>query len=226
MNKNILAFDTSMGPCSVAVLRDGRLVANNVLMDSHQQVKMLMPMIEDAMQQAGLTYPDLDAIAVGIGPGSFTGIRIGMAAAHGFALAGNTPLIGITTLEAMVFEALHSPPPLPPLEREDVCIGAMMHAGKGQFYCQWFFGFPPIPTNEPILCTKEQVKKSFPDADCVLVGNAAAEFAPFLAGATLSEITFPHAQHIAQLAALRALKGTLHLEPLYIRPPDAKPSQR
>lgn len=219
MNKNILAFDTSMGPCSVALLRDGVLVANAVLMDSHQQVKRLMPMIETAMQQAGLTYPDLDVIAVGIGPGSFTGIRIGMAAAHGFALSGNIPLMGITTLQAMVFESLHDHTAVPTSPKG--CIGAVMHAGKGQYYCQWFASNAQSPVGDATLCSLQEAAIQAPSGQLCLVGNAAAELAALLPNAHITDIMFPRAEHIARLAAL-SQSHTHHLEPLYIRPPDAK----
>lgn len=204
-----------MGPCSVAVLKGGVIVSSRLLLETHQQVKMLMPMVEETMREAELTYGDLDAIAVGIGPGSFTGIRIGMAAAHGFALAGNIPLIGISTLESMAFAANHSG-----------VTGAIMHAGKGQYYCQWFDGTPPRARSEAILCLPEEVRTNAPPEASMLVGNAAAEFSPALPESKATDITFPEAQYIARLAAARDSAGVAHLEPLYIRPPDAKPSQR
>ncbi len=100
----ILAFDTSCEACSVALLADGAVYVD------HQQVprqhtKKLLPMIDGVLQQAGLSITDLDAIAFGVGPGSFTGLRITAGVAQGLGLGANKPLIPISTLATLAEQA-------------------------------------------------------------------------------------------------------------------------
>ena len=97
---NILAIETCFGKFSVAVFQQGKLAAHFASDEENKQAEKLIPAIEQILAETNLTYPQLDKIAVGIGPGSFTGIRIGLAAAKGIALALNKPLIGVSTLDA------------------------------------------------------------------------------------------------------------------------------
>ncbi len=101
----ILAFETSAKAVSVALLEDGKLLAESYQNTGLTHSQTLMVMAEDLMKQCGLEVSGLDAIAVANGPGSFTGVRIGVAAAKGLAWGGKLPLVGVSTLEAMA-EAL------------------------------------------------------------------------------------------------------------------------
>ncbi len=96
----ILAFDTSAAHCAAALLRAGQIVAERVEEMGRGQAERIMPLLEELLAEAGLAWKDLDAIAVGIGPGNFTGIRISVAAARGLALGLNKPAIGVSVLEA------------------------------------------------------------------------------------------------------------------------------
>jgi tRNA threonylcarbamoyl adenosine modification protein YeaZ len=96
----ILAFDTSAAHCAAALLSGGRIVARTAEDMGRGQAERLMPMIEEMLAGAGFCWRDLDAVAVGIGPGNFTGIRISVAAARGLALGLGVPAIGVSTLEA------------------------------------------------------------------------------------------------------------------------------
>jgi tRNA threonylcarbamoyladenosine biosynthesis protein TsaB len=98
----LLAFETARAAASVAVLADGRVVAHEHQAMSRGHAAALMPMIERAMAAARLPYDALQAIAVANGPGSFTGIRIGLSAAKGFALALGVPVVPVSCLEAEV----------------------------------------------------------------------------------------------------------------------------
>lgn len=97
----ILAVDTSATPVSCAILQDDRLVASYYAHTKSTHSQTLMPMIEHALQIAGLTMDNIDALAVNNGPGSFTGVRIGVAAVKGLAFADEKPCIEVSTLESM-----------------------------------------------------------------------------------------------------------------------------
>ena len=97
----LLALDCAAGACSVAVLdATGVLAAAHRVMD-RGQAEALMPMIADVLAEAGIAARDLCAVAATGGPGSFTGVRIGLAAARGIALAAGLPTVPVTTLEAV-----------------------------------------------------------------------------------------------------------------------------
>ena len=98
----ILAFETSAKAASVALLEDGKLLGESYQNTGLTHSQTLMVMAEDLLKQCGKTVEDVSAVAVAEGPGSFTGVRIGVAAAKGFAWGKNIPCYGASTLEAMV----------------------------------------------------------------------------------------------------------------------------
>lgn len=120
-----------MGTASVAVMTGGKVKAFLHEPRTAIQAEMLLPMIEQALAESGLSYDTLDAVAVTVGPGSFTGVRIGLATAKGIALAANKPLIGVTTLEAVALIRQQQG------EGRDG-INAVLDARRGQVYFQRF----------------------------------------------------------------------------------------
>ena len=121
----VLGLDTCLNACSVAVLDDERVVASarEVMARGHQE--QLAPMAQAVMARAGLAFADLDRIAATVGPGSFTGLRVGVAFAKGLALALGKPTVGIGTLEALAAQA-------PGL------VFPAIDARRGQLYLQAF----------------------------------------------------------------------------------------
>lgn len=103
----ILALETSAKSVSAAVVENGAPLASAWQCTGLTHSRTLMPMVDAMLQNAGLTREELDAIAVAAGPGSFTGIRIGVAAAKGLAWALEKPVIGVSTLEAMAQNLAH-----------------------------------------------------------------------------------------------------------------------
>jgi tRNA threonylcarbamoyladenosine biosynthesis protein TsaB len=99
----ILALETATTNCSVAVMDGDQLLAELTLQVPRAHSTRLMPLIAQAMGDSGIAKLDLDAIAVGIGPGSFTGLRIGLATAKGLAYALSKPCVGVSTLKAMAY---------------------------------------------------------------------------------------------------------------------------
>ena len=124
MSLRILAFESSAKAAGTALLEDGSLRAEAYQNSGMTHSCTLMQMAEDMLRTAGLTVQDIDAAAVAAGPGSFTGVRIGMACAKGFAWGRQLPLYGVSTLEAMVRGAACA----------DGVYCACMDARKGQIY--------------------------------------------------------------------------------------------
>lgn len=125
----ILAFETSAKAASAALLEDGRLMAESFQNSGLTHSRTLMKMAEDMLQNCGLTPSDIDAAAAAAGPGSFTGVRIGVAAAKGFAWGRGIPCRGVSTLEAMAWTA-------PPC---GMLIVPVMDARRSQVYCAAFY---------------------------------------------------------------------------------------
>ncbi len=102
----ILAFESSAKAASVALLRDGQLLGEYFQNSGQTHSRTLMKMSDDLLQNCALIPKDVEAVACAAGPGSFTGVRIGLAAAKGFAWAGSLPCYGVSTLEAMAYGVL------------------------------------------------------------------------------------------------------------------------
>ncbi len=102
----VLAIDAAMSACSAALWRSGQTLSLRSRPMERGHAEALMPMIEGVMNEGGRAYAELDLIAATLGPGAFTGIRIGLAAARGLALVAGKPCAGVTTLEAIADAAL------------------------------------------------------------------------------------------------------------------------
>jgi tRNA threonylcarbamoyladenosine biosynthesis protein TsaB len=101
----VLAIDAALEACSVALVRDGAELASISETMARGQAERLAPMTREAVESAGIAFADIDRIAVTTGPGSFTGVRVGLSFARALALALGRPCVGISTLEARALEA-------------------------------------------------------------------------------------------------------------------------
>jgi tRNA threonylcarbamoyladenosine biosynthesis protein TsaB len=126
----ILALDTAVAGCSVAVVDTGagQSWSDSVITD-RKQAEILVPMVQGVMEQAGIDFPDLDRIAVTIGPGSFTGVRIGLSTARALALASGKVLAGVSTLRVLARNANAG---------ESQSILALIDTKRGDFYGEIF----------------------------------------------------------------------------------------
>ena len=123
----ILALESSAKAASAAVARDGTLLDLEFQNSGLTHSRTLLPMAEEALRQSGLTLRDIDAVAVARGPGSFTGIRIGVSAAKGLCWGADKPAVGVSTLEAMAWNALDCASP-------ESLICCAMDARRNQIY--------------------------------------------------------------------------------------------
>lgn len=212
----MLAFDTCLDACSAAIWEAGGVLAHAFERRGRGHAEVLLPMIEAVRKEAGLDYADLDRIGVTVGPGTFAGTRIGLAAARGMALAGGLTVIGVSTLEA-VAQGLEM--------AEDEAVLAAFDARRGEIYGQ-MFGPALRPLGPPAaLPPQELAARAAGWRRLWLVGTGAALVAPLLPAGTAWEMVagreMPDATEIAALAARRA-PAALPPEPLYLRAPDAK----
>ncbi len=125
----ILAFESSAKAASVAVTEDGRLLGQYFQASALTHSRTLLKMAEDLLQNLEMTVADVDALAVARGPGSFTGVRIGVAAVKGLCWGADKPVIGVSTLEAMAWHGLG---------QGDAVICPAMDARRGQIYTAKF----------------------------------------------------------------------------------------
>jgi len=130
----ILAFETSAKAASVALLEDSRLLAESYQNTGLTHSQTLMVMAEDLLKTCGMTASQVEAVAVAAGPGSFTGIRIGVAAVKGFAWGSEIPCYGVSTLEAMALNlGVHSGIVLPVMDaRRSQVYNAVFRAEGGK----------------------------------------------------------------------------------------------
>ncbi len=212
----ILAMDTSLGACSGAIWHDGDVIAHELIAMPRGQAEALLPMLERLRTGAGLAYASFDRLAVSIGPGSFAGIRVGLAAARGLALALNLPLAGIGTLEVLAAGMPGTGP-----------IAAMIDARNHQMYLQIFSqDLQPLGT-AALLSIDEAIpacQTHNAAGDLRLVGSGALLLAEALNidPSRINAAALPDAAMVAARAALVTAVPGHQVAPVYLRPPDAK----
>ena len=210
-------MDCATDACSAALWIDGAPGPRRYSPMRRGHGEAIMPMIEAVMTEAGLRFPALDAVAATIGPGAFTGLRIGLAAARGIALAAARPLIGVTTLEAVAAAQDAGGRPLL------VALGSR----RDDIYVQ-LFGADGEPLSEPRAMLPDGVAGLLPrDGPAALAGDAADAVMAMLDGfdppaVRLAGPDLPDAGIVARLAAGRSPPPVGDVvSPLYLRPPDA-----
>lgn len=209
----VLGLDTCLNACACAVLEDGRVLARAVEPMARGHQERLAPLVRETMAQAGLAFPRLERIGVTVGPGSFTGLRVGLAFAKGLAGALDAPLVGVGALEALAEGA-----------GEGLTFAAI-DARRGQVYLQAFRDGAPLMAPDALdLGTAAARLAEFHTGDpATLVGSGGPLLAEALPGARLVAAEACEPEAVARIAASRA--PTL-ARPLYLRAPDARLPQR
>jgi tRNA threonylcarbamoyladenosine biosynthesis protein TsaB len=211
----LLALDTSTEYLSLAVWRDD-VVSTREVRAEQQHTQLILPLLRELLDESGLRLPDLDAVAFGEGPGSFTGLRIGCGVAQGLAFGAGLPVVGVNTLLALAQQA--------PGERAIVCLDARM----GEVYHAAY-----VKTNGDWQEVYAAGLYAPDAAPCVEgggwygIGNGWAAYADPLiqrysdaVSAVIADV-YPHARDIAHLAAMQlkqhGARPAREASPVYVR---------
>ncbi len=213
----LLAIDTASTLCAACVYDTERSaeLGRAVLDIGKGHAEHLMSVVERALAESKLAFSDLGAIGVSIGPGSFTGVRVGVSAARGFALALGIPSIGVTSLEAVASAARD--------EFGAVTVMSAFDAGRDEIHAA-IYDAAGMPINEPAIITLQNAIEWSEVFEPVLVGSAANRIAAAASRHVRVGSTAATAE-IAIYARLAAAKGGVAEKPrpLYLRQADAKP---
>lgn len=216
----LLAIDTSTEACSVALLDEGRIV-ERFLEAPREHVQRLLPMIDELLAENHIALRDLDAIAFGRGPGSFTGLRICLGVVQGLAFGANLPVIPVSTLAALAQSAVDTSM----LAGTYLC--SAIDARMDEIYCGWYrLGDDRlvVAVNEERVCAPEVMPMpDINDAICIGVGSG-WRYAARMSVQSIADIRtsqLPHAAAVAALA-LPLWQAGVHLpadeaQPVYLR---------
>lgn len=212
---NIIALDTSTEYCSLALWLNGNLISKEVLAGQGHS-ELLLPMLKILLNEAGITLNQIDGIAFGAGPGSFTGLRIACGITQGLAFAQDIPVIGISTLEALA-QQVDMPRVLTVL---DARMGELYFAAYEKTATSW------LCVHEPLLCRPEMVPEvngegwtgcgsGFDLYQLILSERYSSYLQQIVPGC------YPRAREIAQIAAPKFASGEGSVAeealPVYIR---------
>lgn len=208
----LLAIDTSGSGCNAAIYDSD---ADKTLGAAGEDIgrghaERLMEFIDLALGNAGVDLPQIERIAVTIGPGSFTGIRVGVAAARGLSLALGIPSVGVTTLACLAAQHLRDQPGMP--------VFVAIDAKRGEAYCQPFSA-DGQPGGQAAVLSLDEARIAAAKAGGAVIGSAA----PLLGDG--ETVGLPDSLSIDMVARLGALADPAadRPKPLYLRGPDAKP---
>ncbi len=214
----ILGVDTSTPIGSVGLIDGERFIAEHTLSIVKAHSSRLMPAIDQILKWADLTIHDLDACAVGIGPGSFTGIRIGVGTIKSFCYALKKPIIGVSTLEAIAYN----------LRYTDGLVCPILDARKDEVYGAVFHGGQNLLRKSDDLCVPIESLLDQIDDDVIFVGDGLQRYAPvvierFGDDVPLADPIFnvPRGASIARIGRAQLLNGQsddyFSLTPNYVR---------
>lgn len=223
---NILAVDTSGPVAGVAVVRDGEIAYDGATVNRLTHSVNLMPMIEEALNRAGLAVSDVDLYAAVTGPGSFTGVRIGVSAVKGMAHGAGKPCVGVDALEALAAG----------LCLADALVCPIQDARAGQVYAAAFLpGMPPkrvLPDMaEKLPVFLERAREAAGERRLCFVGDGVKPFRAAIEQALGTRAAFPPAHmrylrpaSVGLLAQAYQAQSVdyLMLMPMYLRAPQAE----
>jgi len=220
----ILSLDTASQSCSVAIVADKTVIAELTVNHGKTHAEVLMGMIQRALEMGDVSISDVDGFAATIGPGSFTGLRIGLSTVKGLAVATKKPVVGVSSLDALAYVFSFS--------QKLVC--SMMDARKGEVYTAGyrFEESKIITVFEPRVTRPDLAVKNIKEP-CILVGDGAVKYKDIFLDKIGPQVLFANpeqnlirASNVASLAMPRFEKNDTDdvgsLVPYYIRKSDAE----
>jgi tRNA threonylcarbamoyladenosine biosynthesis protein TsaB len=208
----ILAFDTSAGAVSAAVLRGGNILAEVLEPVSRGHGEVIMGLVKSVVDESRIGFADLDAIVVTEGPGSFTGIRVGLAAARGLGLALGVPVLGVSTL------LVHAASAAPAARELGASIMVIIDSKRADLFVQ-HFASDLAPLGDPHLVAVDDLAGEIGQGRVIVTGDAAHLLTPPPPQAIMMPAGYPAILEVARLAL--AADAVSPAAPLYIRAPDA-----
>lgn len=215
----ILSLDTSTEACSVALILPCGEISENYELAAQSHTQRLLPMLDDMLVQHGLQVADLDAIAFSAGPGSFTGIRIGMGVVQGLAFAGQIPVIPVSTLQAQALDLGEAHPERDILSALDARMGEVYYA----FY-RYDLSCARLQVMQEAMVSSPadlSLPEAFDSATALGVGQGFTLESMLRYVASADASVRPRASAVARLALDAWQRGDLHdvmtVEPNYIR---------
>jgi tRNA threonylcarbamoyladenosine biosynthesis protein TsaB len=216
----IFCLDTSTRAGSMALWRDGSAISV-IHSDSRSHAERLPTEALAWLSGKGVGFDGLDAIAVVAGPGSFTGLRVGVAAAQGWAFAAGKPVIAVPTLDALASDRAVS-------GLRDALVIPMIDGQRSEiFYSAWRNGAEVLPAAAARPADAvDAIRTAFPGAAVVAIGDGVAKYRSVVdaAGWSSKEMAAPLAESAVRLAAEDRYPRTLPhaIRPIYVRRPDAE----
>lgn len=179
----ILAIDTSSKRCSVCIYEDSHVIINLNNDDEKTHSVKLMPMVDQAFKETGLSLDDISLLACCIGPGSFTGVRIGISTVKAFADVKNIPVVGITSLESLAYNVIHDNSSVNTIDEKKTLICSLIDAKNNNVYCGLYYYNEKMNLieifAEDISVTIEKIKNNFVKnnfSDIIFVGDGAETY--------------------------------------------------
>jgi tRNA threonylcarbamoyladenosine biosynthesis protein TsaB len=210
--RTILAFDTSAGAVSAAVLRGGNILAEVLEPVSRGHGEVVMGMVKLVVDESQIGFADLDAIVVTEGPGSFTGIRVGLAAARGLGLALGIPVLGISTL------LVHAAAAAAAARASQASIMVIIDSKRADLFVQ-HFSADLTALGDPHLVSIDALAGEIGQAPVIVTGDAAHLLQPLPPQAVAMPAGYPAISEVGRLALATGRRSPA--TPLYIRAPDA-----
>jgi tRNA threonylcarbamoyladenosine biosynthesis protein TsaB len=215
--QHILAFDCSGASCSAAVWVEGGVRAERFAEMERGQAEALMPQIRDVLDDAAVDFTTLDVIATTIGPGSFTGLRLGLAAGRGLALAADRPIVALTSFEAILAGLSEE-------RRAGRPVAIAIDSRRGTVFTQ-LFDSDLKPARPPVAVEPADFDAWLPPEPFIVVGDGTSGLASASTRTDITLFTEPRRIHAGDIARLArqlgpAGIGRLKPSPLYLRAPD------
>jgi len=217
----ILGLDTALSGCSAALVsEDGEVHAMRFELIARGHAERLVPMVGEMLAEAGAEPDRISAVAVAAGPGSFTGIRVGLAAARAFALAWGLPCHGVSSLAVLALAALGE-------NREAIGTApflAAIDASRGQVYAQLFqsAGETLEPVTAPAALSPDEAARLAAEYSCAVAAGSGAKLVHDASAGTVAALApeWTDAAHVARLSRMAGFG--LPPQALYVRPHDAR----